>query len=76
MSCGVGCRHGSDLVLLWCRPAAIAAIRSLAWEPPYASGVALKSEKTKTETQMVLGKLNIHMQNSGIGPLSYPIYQN
>ena len=28
VSCGVGCRHGSDLVLLWlqCRPAAEAPI--------------------------------------------------
>ena len=35
----------SDLVLLWlwCRPAAAAPLRSLAWERPYAAGVALKS---------------------------------
>ena len=33
-----------DLALLWLwhRPAAAALIRPLAWEPPYASGVALK----------------------------------
>ena len=38
-----------DLVLLrpWCRPAATALIRLLAWEPPYATGVALKSKKKK-----------------------------
>ena len=24
---------------LWCRPAAAALIRPLAWEPPYAAGV-------------------------------------
>ena len=44
MSCGVGHRHGSDMVLLWLwrRPAAVASIRSLAWEPPYTAGVALK----------------------------------
>ena len=37
-----------DLVLLclWCRPAAVAPIGPLAWEPPYATNVALKS-KTK-----------------------------
>jgi len=36
MSCGVGHRCSSDLVLLWlwCRPAATAPIRPLAWEPP------------------------------------------
>ena len=47
MSCGVGCRRGSDLVLLWlwCRPAAVAPIRPLAWEPPYAVGTALKKKK-------------------------------
>ena len=43
VSCGVGHRPGSDLVLLWlCHsPAATALIRPLAWEPPYAVGVAL-----------------------------------
>ena len=47
VSCGVGCRHGSDpkFLWLWCRPAAIAPIRPLAWEPPYAMGVALKRPK-------------------------------
>ena len=46
-SCGVGHRHGSDLMLLWLsrRLAAIAPIGPLAWEPPYAVGGALKSIK-------------------------------
>ena len=37
-SCGVGCTHGSDLVLLWLwhKPEATTLIRPLAWEPPYA----------------------------------------
>ena len=30
------------LLWLWCRLAATALIRPLAWEPPYAVGVALK----------------------------------
>ena len=36
-----------DLVLLWlwCRPAATALIRPLAWEPPYAVGAALEKAK-------------------------------
>ena len=40
MSCGH--RHSLDPVLLWlwCGPAAIAPIRPLAWEPPYAAGAA------------------------------------
>ena len=47
MSCGVVCRHGSDLALLWlwCRPVATALIRPLAWEPPYATGTALEKGK-------------------------------
>ena len=49
LSCGVGRRCGSDLVLLWlrCRLAATALIRPLAWEPPYAAGTALKRKKEK-----------------------------
>ena len=47
MSCGVGCRHGSDPTLLWCRPTATALIEPLAWEPPYAAGAALKPKKKK-----------------------------
>ena len=47
VSCGVGCRWVLDLALLWLwyRPLAVAPIRPLAWEPPYAVGAALKSEK-------------------------------
>ena len=30
------------LLWLWCRLAAVALIPPLAWEPPYASGAALK----------------------------------
>jgi len=49
MSCGVDCRHGSDPALLWLwhRLAAVAPIRPLAWEPPYAAGAALKRPKKK-----------------------------
>ena len=44
MSCGVGHGRGLDLALLWLwyKLAAIALIRLLAWEPPYAVGAALK----------------------------------
>ena len=47
MSCGVGCTHGWDPTLLWLWPrlAAIAWIRPLAWEPPYAMGAALERAK-------------------------------
>ena len=44
VSCGVGRRHGSDLVLLWLwhwlTP-------PLAWELPYAAGVALERKNKK-----------------------------
>ena len=49
MSCGVGCRRGSELGI-WRRPAATAPIGPLAWEPPYAAGVAPeKGKKTKNK---------------------------
>ena len=51
MSCGVGRRRGSDLswlwLWLWHRPAATVLIQPLAWELPYATGAALKRQKTK-----------------------------
>ena len=47
ISCGIGRRCRSDLVLLWLWPAATALIKPLAWELPYAEGVALKN-KTKS----------------------------
>ena len=55
MSCGVGCRLDSDLALLrlwlWLWPAAVATMRPLAWEPPYAVGAALKKAKKKKQTR-------------------------
>ena len=49
MSCGVGCRLGSHPALLWLwhRPAAMALIRPLVWEPPYAMGAAQEKAKKK-----------------------------
>ena len=35
------------LLWLWCRSAAMALIRPLAWELPYAAGAALKKKKKK-----------------------------
>ena len=53
MTCGVGRRRGSDLTLLWPwhRPAAAAPIQPLAWEPPYAAGVALKRDKRQKQNK-------------------------
>ena len=49
VSCGVGRRYSSysELVWLWCRPAAVALIGPLAWEPPYVTSAALKRQKEK-----------------------------
>ena len=57
MSCGVVCRRGLDLVLLWlwCRPAAEVPVRPVAWELPYVGGVSLKRQKKKNiERKVVL----------------------
>ena len=61
MSRGVGCRHSLDPVLLrlWCRLVSAAPIRPLAWEPPYAVGVAqemAKRQKGKKKKKSVLAK--------------------
>ena len=47
MGSSVGRRCGSDSVWLWLWPAATAPIQPLAWEPPHAVSVALKSKKKK-----------------------------
>ena len=51
VSSGGSHRHGWDpeSLWLWCRPAATATIRPLAWEPPYATSMALKRKKSKEE---------------------------
>ena len=51
MSCGVGCRCRLDPALLWRwgKLAAAALIGSLAGEPPYAIGGAVKKKKKKKE---------------------------
>jgi len=54
MSCGVGCRRGSDpaLLWLWCRPVAIAPIGPLAWESPYAAEAAQEIAKRQKKKRM------------------------
>ena len=52
---------------LWCRPAATAPNRPLAWEPSCALGVALKGQKTKKK------KDNLNRQHQKIGEIMiYP----
>ena len=54
MSCGVGGRLDPDPVLLrlWLWLAAVAPIRPLAWQPPYAVDAALKRQKTKKKKRI------------------------
>ena len=40
-----------SLLWLWRRPVATAPIQPLAWEPPYAAGVAQEIAKTTTTTK-------------------------
>ena len=71
MSCGVGCRMRLDpkLLWLWYRLGAIAPIRPLAWELPYATGAALKRQEKKKkrerEREIELGKFSIGSFLSG-----------
>ena len=75
MSCGVGRRCGSDVVLLWLwhRPVTAALIRPLAWEPPYTMGVALekakKDKKKKKNKFCVCVFLRLHLQHKEVPEL-------
>ena len=70
VSCGVGRRCGSDVVLLWLShwPAAVAPIRPLAWEPLHAADVTLKGQKKKKEnyTCGTGGRLKIVLLHNGL----------
>ena len=63
VNCGVGYRHGLDPTWLWCRLAAVALIGPLAWEPPDAMGVALKSKKKKMLQSAVF---STHLSSSSL----------
>ena len=67
MSCYVGCRHGSDPVLLWCRPVTTALIRPLAWELQKGSKYLETNDNENTTTQNIgdrhFSKDDIQMAN-------------
>ena len=71
MSCGVGHRHGSDPKLLWPwrRPGATDPVQPLAWEPPYATGVALKRSKKKKESDIATSRGVSHICDSDLAML-------
>ena len=71
MSYGIGRRRNLDLVLLWlwCRLAAIAPIRPLAWEPPLAMSVAIvkdKNKQTNRKKQTALGDQILASQHPNV----------
>ena len=80
MSCGVGCRHSLDpaFLCLWCRPAAVPLIRSLAWELPYAMGVALESKKKRYQNALSFAKIGLQLKIKTIppspGPFSFSFF--
>ena len=47
------------LLWLWYRLVARAPIRPLAWEPPYAAGMALKRHKDKKEKKKGISKSGV-----------------
>ena len=68
MSCGVGCRHGSDAALLWLwhRPVVVAPIRPLAWEFPYTEGTALNKRKENKTKELRTSWGRAQVKTSGI----------
>ena len=64
----IGPRCSSDLALLWlwCRLAAVAPVKPLAWEPTYAMGVALKRQKTKNKNKHMFLRSNVILGFEGL----------
>ena len=52
---------------MWCRSVATALIQSLAWEPPYTVGEALKKKKRigKDYSKSLLEICNVHLHIKG-----------
>ena len=47
------------MLWLWHRPTAAAPIQPLAWEPPYVTGVALKSKEKKKKPDLIHGQHSV-----------------
>ena len=63
MSCDIGRRRGSDLMLLWLwrRPKDTAPIRPLSWESPYAAKAALEKAKSQKKKKRFFKSYMIHL---------------
>ena len=68
VSCGVGNRQDSDLVLLWlwCKVVTAALRQPQVWELPYVLGVALKRKEKKKKT----GELEFLLWHNRISSIS------
>ena len=77
MSCGVGrrCVSHPALLWLWHRPAAVAPIGPLAWEPPHAVGVVALKKKKKTPPQKNKIKKVLFSLTHFNSPLCYQMMQ-
>ena len=63
MSCRSQTQLKSHVLWLWCRPEATAPTGPLAWEPPYAVGVALKRQKSPRLMINMICKLPVIKEN-------------
>ena len=61
------------MLWLWWRPAAVAPIQPLAWEPPYAAGVAIKSKKKRKEKRKTKTEENMEYSYNGFNVSSLPV---
>ena len=68
MSCdeGHGCGPDPELLWQWHRLAAKALIGPLAWEPPYAAGVALKRQRDKKKKSLLTDHHNRYNHNGNV----------
>ena len=62
------------LLWLWCRLEATAPIRPLAWEPPYASGVALKKTNKQTNKTRKDNKMKYLVKRHLVDELNKRLY--
>ena len=65
LSCAVGhrCSSDSEFLWLWLWLAAGTLIRPLAWEPPYAIGVALRNKKQTNKQQKLSSTALSHVDS-------------
>ena len=67
------------LLWLWCRPAAAAPIRPLAWELPYAAGKTWRKTwfpGQLSKGHVVLEQPCVHLEENEVGLLTHTIGQN